>query len=117
LNNKFISKLISEANGIAEWSNKEGKIDTYIDGVYYPTGWFYQKGNSENLKLKMMEMELSYKQLNKIYRQFSYVNLSKRISFEESIDIIIKATLDKVNSWVFHKGENDEKWTVVKPFN
>jgi len=119
INEKFVSTLISEDNGIARWTNEEigeNKYDSYIDKVYYPTGYFYQGGNSEGLKLKMMGMNLDYKKLNKIWKLFGESsNLSKKLNVEQLVDIIVLRTLAKVNSWIFCK--EDGRFTVVKPYN
>lgn len=119
---KFISTLMEDKDGIQHWTNKntENNIncyDSYIDGIFYPTPYLYQGGNSEGLKDKLMEMELDYKGLNKIWRGFGeYCDLSKKLNIEQLVNIIVIRTLAKVNSWVLTVGKNG-KWTVIKPYN
>jgi len=87
--------------------------DDYINGVYYPTTYFYNGGTGEGLRLKLLEMNLDHKQLNKIYKFYSYDNVKGTI--EECIDKIVEKALNRVNSWVMSMGNNG-RWTCIKPY-
>ena len=90
--------------------------DKYIDDVFYPTTHFYNGGNSESLKEKLISLDLDHKKLNKIYiRFYSYTSLPPNMPLESCIDTIVTSALARVNSWVTCIG-NDGKWTIAKPY-
>ena len=90
--------------------------DKYIDDVFYPTVHFYNGGDSNSLKEKLISLDLDYKKLNKIYTKFySHTSLSSKLTLENCIDIVVASALARVNSWIMCMG-NDGRWTITDPY-